>query len=70
MKSKLTLMSIMTAALLTTSSCGSALYVDSQVLRDFDVAASLGIEFPAQSFDFGELAEPAAETEQNEPNYV
>ena len=52
------------------SSCGSALYVDSQVYRDFDVAASLGIEFPAQSFDFGELAEPAAETEPVEANYV
>ena len=69
MKRKITLILLLTA-LIINSSCGSALYVDSQVYRDFDVAASLGIEFPAQSFDFGELAEPALETEPSEENYV
>ena len=69
MKHKLTFIFLLTA-LIMNSSCGSALYVDSQVYRDFDVAASLGIEFPAQSFDFGELAEPALETEPSEENYV
>lgn len=61
------------AALLSVSmtvGCNSAYYVESGALASFNVKESIGIEFPSEAFDFGELSEPAPSKEQKLPNYI
>ena len=61
------------AAILAVSSlftgCNSGFLVESGALAGFNVQESLGIEFPAEAFDFGELSEPAPEKSEKLPNY-
>ena len=39
----------------TMSSCAVSQEAKNHVYKDFDVKAHVGIEFPAEAFDFGEL---------------
>lgn len=50
--------------------CNSMYFVESGALAGFDVQESLGIEFPSEAFDFGELSEPAPEKIEKLPNYT
>lgn len=59
--------SILIASTLT--GCNSMYFVETGALADFDVKASVGIEFPSEAFDFGELSEPAPEKTERLENY-
>ena len=50
--------------------CNSMYFVESGALAGFDVQESIGIEFPSEAFDFGELSEPAPEKIEKLPNYT
>ncbi|MCI8388766.1 MAG: hypothetical protein HFE63_09900 [Clostridiales bacterium] len=63
-------LSALLACTLSASACGSAYYVNEHIFKDFDVAASLGIEFPSEAFDFGELSETAPYIESKSPNDI
>lgn len=69
MKNKSLLLATALIVSTLSASCGSY-YVESGALKDFDVAASLGISFPAEAFDFGEFAESAPETKSETPNRI
>ena len=60
---------LLLATTLGTVSCGSSYYVSEGIFADFNVRESLGIEFPSEAFDFGELAQTAEIPEIKQPNY-
>ena len=55
---------------LNLTACNSMYFVESGALASFDVQESLGIEFPSEAFDFGELSEPAPAKTPKYPNYT
>ncbi len=59
------------AALMLThiTSCGVSAAAKNHIYEDFDVKESLGIEFPADAFDFREFSSENPATETAEPNY-
>ncbi len=68
MRIKGKILTLALACAMLVSSCGTGYYVENRVYEDFDVKNSLGIEFPAEAFDFGELAAPAAPEKERLPN--
>ncbi len=54
----------------TLTGCNSMYLVESGAYAGFNVRESIGIEFPSEAFDFGELSEPAPEKTAKTPNYT
>ncbi len=66
--------SILLAALILSStslySCAVSSDAKNHVFRDFDVKAHVGIEFPSEAFDFGELGAAITPIVNSEPNCI